>query len=285
MTTIFISCGQYIASEKALGKQVCDVGRKFNYEPYFAGNQSNLHGLHENILKKLNEAAGLVVIMHPRGEVHYSAAAKQIRGSVWIEQEIAIAAFMTHCLGRHIETAAFIHEDIKREGIRDLLHLNPVSFRADDEVLAQLPAKLNEWKLSASGCRLKISYEKVRITGERHDYRMDFFVENTGATRLEEYQLDLLFPNAFLEQSSIYALEVPERRTATHRLFRATEQHYPNKTIFPGDTKRIFALDYFVDHHIFGSGDLMEQTLTTTLRCADQQPVTELHPIRQFQIF
>jgi hypothetical protein len=286
MATIFVSCGQFTATERALGKQVCDLIRTFHYDPYFAENQSNLRGLHENILKKLNEAAGLVVIMHPRGEVQYSSAVKHQRGSVWIEQEVAIAAFMTHCLGRHIEIAAFIHEDIKREGIRDLLHLNPVPFRTDDQVLAQLPTKLSAWALAASGCQLKVSYERVRTSSERHDYRLDFFVENTGTTRLEQYQLDLLFPNVFLEQSSVHALEVTERRTKSHRLFRATEEHYPNKPIFPGDTKRIFALNYFVDDEIFKAGHVMEETFTTTLRCGQQGPaVTAVHPIKDFQIF
>jgi hypothetical protein len=246
---IFVSCGQYTADEKRLGKQVCEIVRGFNYEPYFAETQSNLKGLHENILTKLNECSGLITIMHPRGQVEYSATAKHIRGSVWIEQEIAIAAFMTHCMGRKIEVAAFIHENIKREGIRDLLHLNPISFRSDNEVLEQLPMILARWKPESSSAKLKITYSKVKITGERHDYILEIFVENTGSARIEQYALDLSFPNAFLNQGSIYSLELDGRRTTTHRYFRVTEQHYPNKAIFPGDTQRVFILDYFVDRN------------------------------------
>jgi hypothetical protein len=126
--------------------------------------------------------------MHPRGEVEYSASVKHVRGSVWIEQEIAIAAFITHCMGRKIEVAAFIHERVKREGIRDLLHLNPISFRSDNEVLEleQLPLILARWKPENSSAKLKITYSKVRITGERHDYLLEAFVENTGSTRIED---------------------------------------------------------------------------------------------------
>lgn len=147
MATIFVSCGQFTEDEKNLGKRICEIVRLSRHEPYFAETQSNLRGLHENILTKLFECSGLITVMHPRGEVHVSPTAHHVRGSVWIEQEIAIAAFLTHCLKRNIQVAAFIHESVRREGIRDLLHLNPISFRDDDEITERLPAILNTWRL------------------------------------------------------------------------------------------------------------------------------------------
>jgi|SRR6516165_9560107 hypothetical protein len=281
---IFVSCGQYTEDEKRLGKKVCEIVRGLNYEPYFAENQNSLRGLHENILAKLNECAGMISIMHPRGEVKYSANAKHIRGSVWIEQEIAIAAFIAHCLGRKIEVAAFIHEDIKREGIRDLLHLNPVAFREDSEILRQLPAIMAKWKPESFSAALKIEHTKRNITRERHDYRLEVSVENTGSTRIEQYTVEMLFPNAFLDQGTVYAMEVTERRTKTHRFFRATEQHQ-HKVIFPGDTTLIFTQDYFVDHNLYTDNDAMSQSFVATLRCGNQQPIVQEHPIRDFQIF
>jgi hypothetical protein len=113
MATVFISYGQFSADEKKLGKQVYELVRSYSHEPYFAENQTSLNGLHENILAKLYECSGFITIMHPRGEVRHAEKFSDIRGSIWVEQEIAIAAFMAHCLGRKIEVAAFIHEDIK----------------------------------------------------------------------------------------------------------------------------------------------------------------------------
>jgi hypothetical protein len=281
---IFVSCGQFTVEERHLGKQVCEIVRGFNYEPYFAETQSNLKGLHENILTKLNECNGLITIMHPRGEVEHSASVKHVRGSVWIEQEIAIAAFITYCLGRKIEVAAFIHEGVKREGIRDLLHLNPISFRSDNEVLEQLPGILARWKPESSSTKLKITYRKVGSASERHDYILEVFVENTGSTRIEAYTLDLSFPNAFLNRASFYALEIANRRTKTHRYFRVTEQR-SNKPIFPGDTERVFTLDYFVDHDLYLDNVVMAQNFVATLRCGREQPIVEEHAIRDFQSF
>ena len=282
---IFISCGQFTPEEKALGRNICTIVRDLGYEPYFAENQSSVKGLYENILSKLNECSGLIAVMHPRGAVSFPGGAKHTRGSVWIEQEIAIAAFLAQFSGRSIEVAAFIHGDIKREGIRDLLHLNPISFRADREVLDQLPGILEKWKLVGSAnVELKLSYERVKVTGERHDYMLTVDVTNSGTTRLTEYQVDLLFPDAFLNQAIQYGHEVHSRRTNTHRMFRISENEHLNETIFPGDTKRIFSLPYFVDSTVFHS-KAMEQTFQVTLRCGKERPIVEEHAIRDFQIF
>src|SRR5205814_1072143 len=114
---IFISCGQFTDQEKRLGKAVVAIVRELGFIPYFAETQSNLNGLHQNILNKLNECVGLISIMHDRGHVTGLDGQPHSRGSVWIEQEIAIAAFMTYCLGKNIKVAAFIQRGIKREGI------------------------------------------------------------------------------------------------------------------------------------------------------------------------
>jgi hypothetical protein len=105
---IFISCGQSTDQEKKLGKAVVAIVRGFGFEPYFAETQSSLNGLHENILNKLNDCAGLISIMHDRGRVSGLGGTTHTRGSVWIEQEIAIAAFITHTLKRKIEVASIV---------------------------------------------------------------------------------------------------------------------------------------------------------------------------------
>lgn len=283
--TVFISCGQFTSEEKTLGKNISAVVQGMGYEPYFAENQSSLNGLHENILSKLNESSGFFAVMHPRGVVSFPGGGSHTRGSVWIEQEIAIAAFMTRYSGRSIEVAAFIHEDTRREGIRDLLHLNPISFRSDSEVLDQLPGVLKNWALVGSAhVDLKLSYDKLTITGTRHDYMLVVNVTNSGTTRVTEYQLDLWFPDAFLSQTIQYGNEVPDRRTATHRMCRISEKDRRNEVIFPGDTKRLFSIPYFVDRTNFDNNAL-EQTVKATLRFEKEKPIVEERPMRDLQVF
>jgi hypothetical protein len=81
-----------------------------------------------------------------------------------------------------------------------------------------------------------------------------------------------------------YGPEVYDRRTATHRMFRQSEKEHLNAPIFPGDTKRIFTLPYFVDRTNFDS-KAMEQMVTATLRLGKEKAIVEERPIRDFQIF
>src|SRR6266849_3328219 len=96
---IFVSCGQVTDQERELGRSVCKLVEELtSYSPYFAESQTSLEGLTKNILGALDRAAGLIAIMHPRGSVTFPGGHTQTRASVWIEQEIAIAAFMTQVL-------------------------------------------------------------------------------------------------------------------------------------------------------------------------------------------
>ena len=130
---VFVSCGQYTDEEKAIGSRVCEIIRLHTpYEPYFAEAQRSFEGLSNSILAALEHMSGMVVIMHKRGEVKTPLGTHH-RGSVWVEQEISIAAALQHS-GRQIEVAAYIEDGIKREGLRDLLHLNPMTFTSSDEI-------------------------------------------------------------------------------------------------------------------------------------------------------
>jgi hypothetical protein len=89
--TVFISCGQFTEEERSLGKRACKlVERHTPFEGYFAENQASLKALSENILRRLYESVGLIVIMHHRGKIE---GQNSIRASVWIEQEVAMATF------------------------------------------------------------------------------------------------------------------------------------------------------------------------------------------------
>ena len=143
---IFISCGQFSPEEKKLGADVSKlVSDVTSYRPYFAENQTSLDAFTHNILGNLNKAIGFIAIMHPRGTVKLNAGKEEVRASVWIEQEIAIAAFMAQILDRTIHIAAYIHRDIRREGMRDQLLLNAVRFDKDSEVIESLREILPTW--------------------------------------------------------------------------------------------------------------------------------------------
>jgi hypothetical protein len=149
---IFISCGQYTTAEKSLGKNIYNMVEGLGMQPFFAEQVQDLKGLNENILDHLRDCDGFITVLHPRGKIRRPDGSDHTRASVWIEQEIAITAYIQHVEKRTLPVIAFIHESVGREGIRDLLHLNPITFSDEMEVLASLPARLQAWgTLKATG--------------------------------------------------------------------------------------------------------------------------------------
>src|SRR6266700_1481487 len=146
MSKIFVSCGKYTQAEKSLGKAIVRMTKTITgFETFFAEEVQDLNGLDSNILGALRECAAFITVMHPRGKIKRPDGSIQIRASVWIEQEIAIATYIQRVEKRPLPVIAFVHESVGREGIRDLLHLNPISFADESEVLAALPKLLEAW--------------------------------------------------------------------------------------------------------------------------------------------
>jgi len=142
---IFISCGQYSQEEKKLGEKIYELIKgKTQYQPYYADKQTSLKGLTDNIFNQLNKCIGIVAILHNRDLVG-APTENTYRGSVWIEQEIAIASFIEQILGRHIEVFLYIETGLKLEGVRKYIHLNStMDFTKSDEVIFDLEDKISK---------------------------------------------------------------------------------------------------------------------------------------------
>jgi hypothetical protein len=142
---VFISCGQYHSNEKKLGKDLEQAVNRLlpSFKGYFAENQSSLQSLSDHIFRALDQCAGLVAVMHHRGEVH-TPSGSHTRGSVWIEQEIAVAAFLDATRERKIPVILYVQKGIKREGVRDFLILNFIEFSNESEVLADFEERLKD---------------------------------------------------------------------------------------------------------------------------------------------
>jgi hypothetical protein len=252
---IFISCGQVTDEEKKLGAAICRLVEELTpFRPYFAEYQSSLDGLSKNILGALDKAVGLIAVLHPRGVVRFPDGSERVRASVWVEQEIAVASYLTQIAGRKLHLAAYTHILVEREGMRDQLLLNPQNFSTSEQVLAHLTDLLPRWGESEVNGRpdvgIRIEHRKSRISAERHEYQLQVIVLNQGIEPIEKYYMELLFPSDFLEQSTVHSFEIKERRTPTHQLFRITQDE-KKRILFPGDPVSIYTMDYFVDQRLF----------------------------------
>jgi len=143
--TVFISCGQFLDSEKALGRKAAELVNKLTpFEGYFAEDQSDLKGVTESILGRLHDSVGFIAIMHHRGMVTLSDRTST-RASVWIEQEIAIAAFMGQILKRPLRTLGYYQQGIPLEGVRQFILLNAKPFSTNEDVARDLEIELPKW--------------------------------------------------------------------------------------------------------------------------------------------
>ncbi len=208
--TIFISCGQYTAAEKRLGKQISEMVRTLtDCVPFFAEEVQDLNGLDANILSALHDCVGFITVMHPRGEIRRPNGSI-VRASVWIEQEIAIATYIQRVEKRTLPIIAFKHKSVGREGIRDLLHLNPFEFTDDAEILTELPKRLAAWRsLKPSGVELRLSSQAAGWQ-EGHDIgRLEITLLNGTNRLIEKYEFEVRLPSALLKHwSTTYPTEV-----------------------------------------------------------------------------
>lgn len=160
---VFISCGQFTEEEKHLGNQVVALVSELTpFKPYFAEEQSSLEGLTKHVFGALNRSIGFIGIMHHRGTVS-TPAGSRIRASVWIEQEIAIAAFLRETLGRNIYVAAYMQQGISLEGVREKLLLNAKTFTTDESVLGDLRRVLPLWQFSSLDVVQKLTDNDVSL--------------------------------------------------------------------------------------------------------------------------
>jgi len=246
---VFISCGQFTDVERRLGTQIAAMVRNITgLEPFFAEEVHDLNGLHTNILDALRNCVALIVVLHPRGKVTRPDNSIHVRASVWIEQEIAIAAYIQRAEHRSLPIIAFRHSSIGREGLRDLLNLNPIEFRDEAEVLAALPKYLHEWRsLEPSGIRLQLESVKGEVHAEHVTRRLRVTLINDSSNRITQYTCDVSIPSDVLSHwGSHYPSEVSSNEPGRRRFrFKETDKGSAlPRSVEPRDKSQLAIFDY-----------------------------------------
>ena len=242
--TIFISCGQFTEAEKRLGRDIALLVKKVTgLEPFFAEEVQDLNGLDSNILNALRDCVAFVTVLHPRGVITRPDKSVHVRASVWIEQEIAIATYIQRVEKRQLPIIAFKHVSVGREGIRDLLQLNPIEFTDEAEVLAALPARLEKWRsLEPSGIEIKLESSKAQ-SQQGHTIRsLQVILVNDTSGRFTAYDCEIRLPASILKHwAAIYPSEV-KKGDPVWRYFRLNES--TNGVLLPRNTRVLTFFDY-----------------------------------------
>ena len=238
---VFISCGQHTQEEIDLGNEVERLIRdETSYEPYFAEQQNTLDGLVTNILSALGRTVAFIGIMHHRGSITTPSRRNIIRGSVWVEQEVAIASFIQLVLKRQIEVVLYLQRGISREGIRSQLLLRPMEFDSPTEVISDLRKRVGAWNLSPSlaapltarwAWKLQPGY-----TGDHHDYKLFIELRNNSPSLIEKWQVDVWFPSKYVANSDFEHMSVSDIDFSMNE-----------KRIWPGRSLHVLTISYFVN--------------------------------------
>jgi hypothetical protein len=244
MNKIFISCGQFTDEEKALGKAIVKMVKEVTgSEAFFAEEVSDLNGLDSNILEALRDASGFITVLHPRGEITRPDGSTLIRASVWIEQEIAVATYIQRVEKRSLPVIAFVHKSVGREGIRELVHLNPILFTHESEVLDALRERLQSWKSLTSG-GIRVQLESGRRSNEQGHWIRQLGVNlvNDSNVRITSFNCQVRVPAGILKHwSCIYPSEGASDNPS-YRCFSFDEGG--RGPIPPHKALRIFSIEY-----------------------------------------
>lgn len=167
---VFISCGQRNNREVSIGKSVQDYFDKRGFETYFAEAVHSSDGLTENIFRFLNQSEYFVFIDFKRENL----SADEHRGSLFVNQEIAIATFL------NLIGAGFVEKGVKREGILEYQIYNAIPFEDGTEIINSLDGLTKNWDINSVN-ELFISYNpaatsrKVRLNNHPQKPLTDWY--------------------------------------------------------------------------------------------------------------
>lgn len=245
MTKIFVSCGQYTEAEKSLGKAMVKVIKSITgLDAFFAEEVQDLNGLDSNILCALRDCVAFITVLHPRGKIIRPDGSTHIRASVWIEQEIAIATYIQRVEKRAMPVIAFIHESVGREGIRDLLHLNPIPFTDETDVLAALPELLQPWRtLTSSGIRVQLQSGRRSREQDHWIRTLAVCLVNDTNQRVTSFNCHVRLPAGILKHwSAMYPSEV-KSNDQRYRCF-SFDENFKHCAISPHTTGELINFQY-----------------------------------------
>ena len=133
---------------------------------------------------------------------------------------------------------------------------------------------------------LEISYQKVKVLSERHDYLLEVRLRNLGNETLNDYHIDVEFPAQVIERPQENRFYVQGRSNRKVCFFRGTQQNNNTVRIYSGDTAVVMSIPYYMDHQIyFDRGNLFTQLVRATLYRSGFRPLTVEKPFGELQFF
>jgi len=179
--------------------------------------------------------------------------------------------------------AKLIDSDVVRYTVEMLHHWKLWS---ENATLTEIEGREFDGSDPADGfVEIDISYRRVNIKSDRHDYLLDVTISNRGNEPVSSFHVDIEFPSRVLEDVEANRLHVPGRSTSGTELFRVSHRS-DGRELFPGDSELVMSLPYHMDHGLFWSrGDLFDQKVRATFYQTGFRPLRVERPFGLLQIF
>ena len=171
---VFISCGQLKEHEKRAGTEIVAHFESRGFETYFADRVHSAQGLTESIFEALRESEYFVFVNFRRERLGWK---KRWRGSLFVNQEIAIATFL------EIPTIGFVETGVVREGVADYHIHNAVEFSDAAEIAENLAELSADWDPQSVN-ELAIRYDPQATT-------RGIQLDSDGSPKSDWYHLEI----------------------------------------------------------------------------------------------
>ena len=139
--------------------------------------------------------------------------------------------------------------------------------------------------LSDSSAEIEISYKRVHISPERHDYLLEVILFNLGTEPISSFHVDLEFPSCVIENVEKNPIYVSDRSNFETSFFRVSHRS-GCKELFPGDSGVIMSIPYYMVHDIYyRRGNLFHQKVRATFFQTGFLPLRVERVFGELQIF
>ena len=158
--------------------------------------------------------------------------------------------------------------------------------RSEDAALSEiegLPSKPSD--IPDCFAEIELSYKRVKIRSERHDYLLEVTLSNLGVEPISGFHVDLEFPTRVIENIDENTLYIENRSNFDTSFFRVVHRSDGNE-IYPGDSEVIISLPYYMVHEIYYSrGYLFQHMVRVTFYQTGYHPLLVERPFGELQIF
>jgi hypothetical protein len=130
-----------------------------------------------------------------------------------------------------------------------------------------------------------LSHKRDTTHQDYHHYAITPSLKNVGSRRIDDWQMELEFPTAFLD-GTVHGLKVEDRSTATHTLFhRDGRQSRAEKPLFPKQAAT-FSIGYQITTAVYREKRHLFDEIVRARALVDGDVVAEIaKPFRELQEF